>query len=302
MASCPSWLRDKQACSALPILALLMLVAVCPIFAQQQPNLLPTEIPQTKFNSGENVVPVFEGWIRNPDGTFDMVFGYFNRNYKEELVIPPGPDNMVEPGAPDRGQPTYFLPRRQARLFRVRVPKDWGQKELVWTLRVNGHAEKAYGELLPVQEINEQIMMSGGNSMNADDGNQPPSLRVAPTTAASVASALTLTATVTDDGLPKPRTPVAPRPATTTTTSSDGTIQRQRNSNAAAARPRGQTVSWFQYGGPAKVTFSPAGQIPVANGTATATARFSAPGTYTLQASASDGALSTKVLVTVTVK
>src|SRR6185295_88242 len=89
---------------------------------------LPTELPATKFSSGQNIVPYFEGWIRNPDGTFDMVFGYFNRNWQEELAIPAGPDNLVEPGGPDRGQPTYFLPRRQGWVFRVRVPKDFGKQ------------------------------------------------------------------------------------------------------------------------------------------------------------------------------
>ena len=73
----------------------------------------PTYIPQTKFSSGQDVQPVFEGWLRNADGTFTMVFGYFNRNWEEELAIPAGPDNKLEPGDPDRGQPTYFLPRRQ---------------------------------------------------------------------------------------------------------------------------------------------------------------------------------------------
>src|SRR5580765_4638365 len=69
---------------------------------------LPTAIPQTKFASGQNIVPYFEGWIRNADGSFDMVFGYFNRNWEEQLSIAVGPDNMVEPGGPDRGQPTFF--------------------------------------------------------------------------------------------------------------------------------------------------------------------------------------------------
>ena len=77
---------------------------------------LPTELPSTKFSSGQDVQPYFEGWIRNGDGTFDLVFGYFNRNWQEELAIPPGPDNAVAvPGSKDsdHGQPTYFLPRRQ---------------------------------------------------------------------------------------------------------------------------------------------------------------------------------------------
>jgi hypothetical protein len=258
----------------------------------------PTAIPQTKFDSGQNVVPVYEGWIRNPDGTFDLVFGYFNRNYKEELAIPPGPYNTIEPGGPDRGQPTNFLPRRQARLFRVRVPADWGKQTLVWTITVNGRAEKAYGDLLRVQEINEKIIASGGNSVpfGDEDPNKPPTIAVAPATRASVPVPVTLTATVTDDGLPKPRTP----PARTAPTAADGRIERQVNTSGAA-RPRGLTVRWFEYRGPAKVTFEPDGAIPVAGGTATTRARFAAPGTYTLVGTASDGQLSQRTTLTITV-
>ena len=74
------------------------------------PQGLPTEITQVRFNAGQAVVPYFEGWIKNPDGTFDMVFGYFNRNYQQEFAIPVGPENKVEPLTGDAGQPTYFLP------------------------------------------------------------------------------------------------------------------------------------------------------------------------------------------------
>ena len=129
------------------------------LYAEQ----LPTELPSTKFKSGQNVVPYFDGWIRNADGTFDLVFGYFNRNWDEGLVIPAGPDNIVEPGGPDRGQPTYFLPRRQGWVFRVRVPRDFGKQVLTWTIKANGKTEKAYGELLPVEEITERIVMTRGN-------------------------------------------------------------------------------------------------------------------------------------------
>jgi hypothetical protein len=263
-----------------------------------QSTRLPTAIPQTRFDSGQNVVPVYEGWIRNPDGTFDLVFGYFNRNYKEELAIPAGSDNTVEPGGPDRGQPTYFLPRRQARLFRVRVPSDFGKQTLVWTITVNGRAEKAYGDLLPVQEINEKIIASGGNSVpfGDEDPNKPPTIAVAPVPAARVSVPLLLTASVTDDGLPKPRTP----PARTASTPADGRIQRQVNTSGAA-RPRGLTVRWLEYRGPAKVTFEPDGAIPVVGGLATTSARFAAPGTYTLIGTANDGQLSQRTTVTVTV-
>ncbi len=276
----------------------LVLALVSRTDAQQAPQL-PTQISQTRFDSGQDVVPVYEGWIKNPDGTFDLVFGYFNRNYKEELAIPVGPNNTLEPGPTDRGQPTYFLPRRQARLFRVRVPKDWGQQVLTWTLTSNGRTEKAFADLLPVQEINERIIMSGGNTVAYGDENpnKPPTIVVAPSMRASVDLPLTLVANVTDDGLPKPRTPPAAR---STASTQDGSIQRQTNS-VTNARPRGLNVRWFQYGGPAKIALDPAGPIPVTSGTATATARFSAPGAYVLIGIANDGQLSQRAEVRVDV-
>ena len=90
------------------------------------------------YHSGQNLQPVFEGWEQNADGSFNMVFGYLNRNYEEHLDVPIGPDNHFEPGPADQGQPTFFYPRRQRFSFRVRVPADWGSKELVWT--VTAHA------------------------------------------------------------------------------------------------------------------------------------------------------------------
>ncbi len=89
-------------------------------------------------NSGQSVTGAFEGWFSNSDGTFSLLLGYFNRNEIEELDIPVGPANKIEPGGPDQGQPTHFLPRRQWGVFTVTVPKDFGSKKLTWTLTANG--------------------------------------------------------------------------------------------------------------------------------------------------------------------
>ena len=235
--------------------------------------------------------------VRNADGTFDLVFGYFNRNWQQELVIPAGPDNKVEPGAPDRGQPTYFLPRRQGWVFRVRVPADFGKGVVTWTITANGKTETAYGELLPVEEITERIVMTRGNLNPGDsDPNKPPSMTVTAAQTGAVNQPLSITANVVDDGLPKPRTPVQRTVVTDATR-----IQAQANSSASP-RPRGLTVSWMQLRGPAKVTFEPAGPAGVTGGTAVTAARFPAPGVYVLRATANDGALSTKSDVTITVK
>ena len=104
---------------------------------------------QTGFRSGQDVTPAYDGWEENADGTFNLVFGYFNRNWDEQLDIPIGPNNNLEPGSPDQGQPTHFFPRRNRYVFRVKVPKDFGKKELVWTLTANGKTNQTVGSLKP---------------------------------------------------------------------------------------------------------------------------------------------------------
>ncbi|HTD84373.1 MAG TPA: hypothetical protein VK648_11335, partial [Gemmatimonadaceae bacterium] len=101
---------------------------------------------QTRYSylSGRSMSPAFEGWWENADGSFTLFFGYMNSNWSQEFDIPVGPENDIEPGGPDQGQPTHFYPRRNPFLFTIRVPKDFGQKELIWTLTANGKTERAY--------------------------------------------------------------------------------------------------------------------------------------------------------------
>jgi hypothetical protein len=260
---------------------------------------LPTAIPQTKFVSGQDIQPYFEGWIKNADGSFDMVFGYFNRNWEEQLAIPAGADNSVEPGGPDRGQPTFFLPRRQGWVYRVRVPSNFGKQTVTWTIKANGKTEKAYGDLNPVEEITERIIQTRGNlNRGEDDPNKPPVVTIPAPQIVAINAAVPLVANVTDDGLPKPRVTVT-RPQTT---GSDGAIRAQANSSAGVTRPRGLNVTWMQIRGPAKALIEPSNAIPVTEGRAAATVRFSEAGTYVMRATANDGALSTKADVTFEVK
>ena len=275
--------------------------AIAALSAQPQlPVQLPTDITAIRHNSGQPVIPYFEGWIRNPDGTHDLVFGYFNRNFVQEFAIPAGSDNRIEPFGPDGGQPTYFLPRRQRYMFRVKVPADFGKKELVWSITSNGRTERAFGNLMPPQEISERVVMTNGNfDPGHDDPNKAPTISVAPPAAVSVGSPATLVATVGDDGLPKPRTaPAAPRPAQP----APGGFGAQINSSGGGGGPRPLSVTWILYGGPAKVSFARAGAIAVENGQAAVNATFSAPGKYRLVAIATDpGRLSTRTFVDVTV-
>lgn len=285
------------------LFAIFVVMLAAPNVVCAQPSF-PTAIPQTKFDSGQDIQPYFEGWIKNADGTFDMVFGYFNRNWKEEPIVPAGAQNSVEPGGPDKGQPTFFLPRRQGWVYRVRVPANFAKQQVVWTITAHGKTNTAYGTLDPVEEITERIIQTRGNlNPGEDDPNKPPVIAVAPVTNAAIGSPVTLTANVTDDGLPKPRV-VAPKPAVVAQGFSPAVdaakIQAQSNSNAPQ-RPRGLNVTWMQLRGPAKVTFDKSTAIAVTDGKAVASATFPKPGTYVLRATANDGALATKTDVTVTV-
>jgi len=182
----------------------------------------PADAQQTRYMTGQNVVPVFEGWEHNADGTFSMVFGYMNRNYEEELDVPVGADNHFEPLDADQGQPAHFYARRQQFMFKVRVPKDWGQKDLVWTLTSHGKTEKAFGTLTPVWEIDTSVYQQnrgGPGELHEEDAAPTIALVGSPQRTVAVGEPLALDVLVTDDAHPTPRPSrsggggVAPRPA-----------------------------------------------------------------------------------------
>lgn len=195
------------------------------------------------YSSGQNVAPSFDGWEENPDGTFNIVFGYFNRNLDEKLDIPVGPNNSLEPGGPDQGQPTHFLPRRNRFNFRVKVPKDFGSKELVWTLTSRGKTEKAYATLKPEYVLDGIIIMRDTGffgQQGKERENKAPVVRVVGDThrTVRVGEALTLTAFASDDGIPSPKPTPLRLPARYTAV--------------------GLRVAWFVYRGTGKdVTFDP---------------------------------------------
>ena len=100
-------------------------------------------------DSGQSITASYEGWFQNKDGSYSILFGYYNRNEKQVLDIPIGPQNRIEPGGPDQGQPTHFLIRRQWGVFIVRVPKDFGDKKLTWTITANDQTHDSAGESRP---------------------------------------------------------------------------------------------------------------------------------------------------------
>jgi len=236
------------------------------------------------FSSGQSVSPAYEGWMPNPDGSFTMYFGYMNTNWLEEFDIPVGPANDIEPGGPDQGQPTHFYPRRSPFLFTVKVPKDFGTKEMTWTITTHGKTERAYASLKTDYQIDNQVMSTevGGDFGSLRDElrtNIPPELRVEgeKTRQAKVGAPVSLVAFAGDpdnlparrDGKPQPRhasgrmegespappPPAAARPANPTNLAN--LIYRPPSSIVPSSGP-GLRFSWIVYRGKAAaVTFTP---------------------------------------------
>ncbi len=254
---------------------------------------------QMRYARGQNVAPAFEGWERNPDGTFNMVFGYLNRNYEEQVDIPIGPNNSVDLGGDDRGQPTHFYPRRQRFVFKVAVPKDWDKnRKVAWTLTSHGRTDVAKGWLQPEWELNQGVYSENNGGGVLEEGNQAPFVEGSRAQTVTLPSPLTLKVSAIDDGLPKPprRTPNAAIATAAAAPANPDPNNRRRST-------QGLRIRWIQYRGPGKVTFDP-DNAPAVYGKPvdlTTKVSFSAPGTYLLRAIASDGQLESIHEVTVTV-
>ena len=269
-----------------------------------------------KYNSGQNVQPIFHGWSRNPGGGFDMHFGYLNRNYVEALHVPVGPGNGFESGAVDQGQPTWFRPRFHNFAFRVGVPADWGDRELVWSVTAHGRTDRAVAWLQSEWEIDDPA--AGIAFLQTDPPNRPPSIAVSPVASVALPAAATLRAEVADDGLPAgPRevrelavgqeTPPTLLPGPGAVESPVNLPQLPAAPDRTTARrlpdprPEGVSVSWIVWRGPAGAVFAPV-HSPAENGRTATTARFARPGTYVLRATATDRMLSATADVAVTVR
>jgi hypothetical protein len=241
----------------------------------QVPGQLPLEPLR---ESGQSVTGAFEGWYPNPDGTFSLLVGYFNRNTTQTLDIPVGPNNRIEPGGPDQGQPTHFLPRRQWGVFVVTVPKDFGKNRLTWTLVANGHTTAVPLHLDPLWVVDP--------FKDAALGNTPPTLRfetggaahhgpprgISRSLTARMSDPLTLTVWVADD---KIRAPEA--------------LARLGGQGGRGEAPPAITVSWSTFRGPGAVTFEQARpKVDEADGKASTTATFTAPGEYILRVQVND--------------
>jgi hypothetical protein len=238
--------------------------------------------------SEQSVTGAFEGWFPNPDGSFSLLAGYFNRNTKQALDIPIGPDNNIEPGGPDYGQPTRFGPGRGWGIFTIKVPKDFGEKKLTWTLAANGKTTAIKLWLNRDYEISPFI----ASADVGPEADTPPTLRFQDFKEEGPV-------VQGPQGLSTRRTATVNKPLPLTVwVSDDGKWFSNSGAKPRNLSPIPVTVTWTKYRGPGAVTF--AKDKPVVekleggdakfpfNGKATTTAEFSEPGEYVLHVTIND--------------
>lgn len=264
----------------LPVGLCTMALAGTVILSAQESRLPST--PKGQF--GDSITGAFDGWFRQADGSRSFLVGYYNRNTRQSIDIPVGPNNRIDPGGPDMGQPTHFLPGRNVGVFTVRVPEAFTATDtLTWTLVANGQTTR-----IPLRVRDDYYVSPlGGDAI----GNTPPVIRFAeagPRIVGPVADAAHPLALRTTLNSPLPLTIWAEDDARHTS----GTNAPLRNPPPPVA------VAWSKYRGPGVVRFAssrPAletlrgGQVaePYAGRGAT-TATFTAPGEYLLHALVTD--------------
>ena len=236
-----------------------------------------TLVQAQSYNFGRNVEVAYEGWRPLEDGTFNFMFGYMNENWEEEPDVEIGENNNFAPGDADRGQPTHFLPRRNRFTFEVNVPADWGDRELVWELTVNGVTRRAYATLKADYLVDNMVIASETGSLGAGTSSPESRANIAPVVtlqgdmvngehvrSVRVGEPLSFTTHVIDDGVPRARRSVdtiraiAARGGESTT---EEMVQRQMAMRIpwqpTVGKINGLFLSWNVYRGTGKVTFDP---------------------------------------------
>lgn len=239
-------------------------------------------IPEPRRGAGDSITAAYEGWYYNPDGSRAFLVGYYNRNSRQEIDIPIGPNNHIEPGGPDVGQPTHFLTGRQWGMFTIPAPREFKPTDsITWTIVANGQSISIPFRLTPDYVMSPFSEIAVGNTppvIKFDENGktlQGPIATVAgaPVRTATVGQPLELPLFATDD------------------------MKYTNGTSAPMTTPRPPvTIRWSKYRGPGDVKFEkPRPEVTKVSqgegmftGKATTTATFSAAGDYVLHVTAND--------------
>ena len=281
--------------------AIALFISASSLDAQLPRPLIP--LPE----EGLRVVPFFDGWYANPDGSVTFSFGYSNLNSKL-VEIPLGPDNFIVPKEYDGRQPTSFpivAPEPQdgggggrggsatdaatASANAVRAPGAGGNRgrdrdrdrgvftitvpagykgDVVWTLRYAGQTHS-----VPARSKSIWYQLSWPAAM----GSTPPLLRFEP-------SGTPGRGPTGIQAAPRQAKVGAPVPLTIWLT--DDAVHDKEPVKFGKERP-GMNVSWYKHSGPGPVAFDPQkAPFPTLTGQSTTAVTFQQPGEYVIRVKA----------------
>lgn len=226
---------------------------------------------EARAQQDQPIYPAYDGYLKNPDGSYTLSFAYFSHN-AGLVTIPPGAGNAFAPSPTDRQQPTSFRPGHWRFQCIMVVGPDFDGK-LVWNLTYGGTTTGTSQRMLQ----SNWNLVEGAEELKKIDHvkaprgvclNRAPIVRVLgagrggeAAVVATVAEPYSLFGSIADEGLP-------------------------RGSSLAS--------EWTRVSGPGSVTFENP-KLPRTRAT------FGAVGTYELELSASDSELSTATRVRVNV-
>jgi hypothetical protein len=231
-------------------------------------------LSSARAQMNQPIYPAYDGFLQNPDGSYTLAFAYFSHN-ADVVTIAPGPNNAFaqEPG--DRQQPTVFKPGHWRFQCVMVVPAGFDGK-MVWNLSYAGTTTGTSQRML---QSNWNLVEGAEDLKKIDYAKAPkgvclnraPIVRVLGAAAPSRGAPLALSATL-------------------------GESNSLFGSVADEGLPRGGTLAatWKVISGPGTATFEDA-KSPRTH------VRFTAPGAYVLELSASDSELSTSARVVVNV-
>ncbi|MDD9896976.1 MAG: hypothetical protein OXU24_14520 [Gammaproteobacteria bacterium] len=245
-------------------ISLFSFLAICALNVNAQSPFISGPLIEAPLRpQGQNVIPLFDGWFPNEDGSFTLCFGYYNLNTQEIIDVPLGEKNFITPAVYDGGQPTHFdVPpdpeltrefRRYWCVFSVIVPADFGMQDVTWNIETQGQMLSVPGTLIPSYVLDEAA--TSGRETSAPYlslNDNPPNFRGR-------------------RGLFEgPRQARVGEPA--------NLIARLRHSDP------GTWINWTLHQGPDAVEFAtPEARLDTAEGVFETTVTFTEPGTYVLR-------------------
>ena len=165
-------MQKRVIIQSLQLLSLTFLMGAA--YAQQIDLSNQTWSTEVIRKSGQAVIPLYDGWYPNEDGSKTICFGYFNMNSEQALDIPLGEENYLQTDYPGldlstANIPTHFdpLPPRYRHVFcafTVNVPAGFNTNHrITWHLSSNRFSLNVPGKVIPPYVLDEPQSFGRGD-------------------------------------------------------------------------------------------------------------------------------------------